>query len=304
MVPRDLGIFLQQLFNALASSSIYVLLALGITLIFGLTRIVNFAQAQFLVLGSFLGYALVTAGVSFWLMVPIVSLAVGMGGVAADRLLLRRTIDNPMSGFIATFGLAIALSAIYVKLWSPARYQIPSPVRGYWELATVRIGHDRALIVSVTVIAVIAMFLLLSSTRAGREMRAVAESREAAAYVGIPVSLAISRAFFFGSLMAGLAGALLGVVFPFTAFSGGLLLIKGLGVAIIGGLGSIRGAVVGGLLVGVIETFAVGYGLPLGFTTLGPEWRDAYIFILIIVLLAWKPTGLFRGVGEGGMSRQ
>lgn len=303
-MTRDLVIFLQQVFNALAISSIYILLAVGITLIFGLTRVVNFAQAQFLVLGSFLGYTLVTAGVSFWLMVPIVALAVGCTGVVAGRLVLRRVIDDPMAGFIATFGLAIALSSIFVKIWSPARYQIPSPVRGFWEIAGVRIGHDRALVIAVTVVAVVSMFVLLGRTQAGREMRAVAESREAAAYVGIPVGLAISQAFFLGSLMAGLAGALLGVVFPFTAFSGGLLLVKGLGVAIIGGLGSIRGAVVAGLLVGVVETFAVGYGVPIGFSTLGPEWRDGYIFLLMIALLAWRPTGLFRGVGEGHAVRQ
>ena len=296
-MPQDLATFLQQLFNGLSIGSIYVLVALGITLIFGLTRLLNFAHGQFLVLGSFIAFTAVDANIPYWAAVILAALAVGTAGVLLDRLVFRPTLAVPLNGFIVSLGLIIALSAIYVEIWTPDTFQIDSPVTGVWDWGGVRITHGRALLLVVTAALIVALFVILRRTDAGRSMRAVAENPEAAAIVGVNVSRSISTAFFLGSAMAAIGGALLGILFPFTAFSGTGFVIKGVAVALIGGLGSIEGAVVIGLVLGVAETFGVAYGVDIGVYKFGPEWRDGYAFLLMIAVLIWRPHGLFGAAG-------
>jgi branched-chain amino acid transport system permease protein len=294
MLPDNVATLLQHVANGLSTSSIYILLGIGLTLIFGLSRLINFAHGQFLVLGSFLTWQLTESGVAFVPAMLVATAAVGGLGVACDRVLFRRTLDRPINGFVASLGVAIALQAVMVEIWSADIHQVPRPISGVLRVGGVNISWDRVLVVAITVVVVGGLFLLLDRSGAGRTLRAVAENPDAARLVGIDVGGAISLSFLLGSAMAGLGGALIGMVFPFTAFSGGPLVIKGFAVALVGGLGNVRGAAVAGLALGLVESLGAAYGIPfLGLGELGPDWRDGYAFLLMVGLLAWRPQGLF-----------
>jgi len=284
-------IFLQHVVNGLSIGAIYALVAVGITLIFGVSRLVNFAHGQFLVLGSFITFALVETGASFWLALPLASVSVGLAGVATDRGLLRWTIDQPINGFIVSLGLVIVLQGLFVEVWSADQYKIPSPVSGVVSIGDVRIPVDRIVTVAFGAVGVGVLYLILKRTDAGRSMRATAENRDAAALVGVGVGRAISTSFFLGAFLAGMGGAFLGTLFPFSAFSGSTYLVKGLAVALIGGLGSIEGAVLVGLGLGLLETLGSAYGI-------GGQWRDGYAFMAMVILLIWRPSGLFGRTRE------
>lgn len=278
--------FLQQVVNGLSVGSIYVLVAIGVTLVFGVARLVNFAQGQFLILGSYLAFVLVSAGLSFWLAILPVAVAVGLAGVATDRALLRRTIDRPENGFIVSLGLVIALEGLFTEIWSADDRKLASPLPGVIDVAGTRIPENRVLTFVVAGLGVAALYYVMRRTDTGRCMRAAAENRDAAALVGVNVGRTISSAFFIGAFLAGLAGAFLATLFPFNPYSGTPYIVKGLAVALIGGLGSMEGALLVGLALGVAETLGSAYGI-------GSEWRDGYAFIAMAALLVWRPYGLF-----------
>lgn len=291
--------FLQQTLNGLSIGSVYVLVGVGLTLVFGVSRIINYAQGQFLVLGAFLGYAIVAAGAPLWLAFFIAPLGVGALGVALYFTVFRRMADDFLGMFILTIGLGIVIQQLIVEIWSPEQTQISSGLNdSSVDVGGVILTDSRLLMFGVSAVVVVALIWWLWKSSMGRTIRATAENRDVAALLGINPALTASSAFLVGSALAGLAGVLLGILFPFTPFSGGAFLIKGLAVALAGGMGNVLGAVVVGLTVGLVETYASSYGVPLGFTTLGSQFQDAYAFILLVVILAWRPQGLFRGTGE------
>ena len=284
--------FLQQTFNGLSIGSVYVLVGVGLTLVFGISRIMNYAQGQFLILGTFIGYALVTVGVPWWLALVVSPLAVGALGAVLYLTMFKRLASDFLATFILTVGLGIVIQQLIVEVWGPEQRQIDSAVTtGSVDIGGVVLTDSRLLIIGACVPLVGGLFAILGRTDLGRRMRATAENREVASLMGIDATRTTSVAFWIGSALAGLAGVLLGILFPFTAFSGNAFLIKGLAVALAGGVGNVTGAVVVGLTLGLVETYGSAYAV-------GPEWQDGYAFVLLIGILAWRPTGLFRGTVE------
>jgi branched-subunit amino acid ABC-type transport system permease component len=284
--------FLQQTFNGLSIGSVYVLVGVGLTLVFGISRIMNYAQGQFLILGTFIGYALVTAGVPWWLALAVSPMAVGALGAVLYLSMFRRLASDFLATFILTVGLGIVIQQLIVEIWGPEQRQIDSAVTtGSVEIGGVVLTDSRLLILGACVPLVAGLFLGLARTDLGRRMRATAENREVASLMGVDATRTTAIAFWIGSALAGLAGVLLGILFPFTAFSGNAFLIKGLAVALAGGIGNVTGAVVIGLTLGLVETYGSAY-------TIGPEWQNGYAFVLLIAILAWRPGGLFRGTVE------
>lgn len=279
--------FIQQLYNGVALGSVYVLVALGITLIYGLTRLVNFAHGQMLTLGAFISFVLVQLHVPVPLAVLASMLAVGVTGEILDLVLFRRTLHRPLSGLIISLGLIAAFESMFVLFWSTNSYQVPTSFHRIWEVGGIRIDELRAIELGVTLLACGLLFLALERTDLGRALRALAEDGLAARALGVPVSLLISATFFVGSAMAALAGALLGAIFVFDAYSGSAFLLKGFAVAIIGGLGNVRGAVVAALILGIAETLGGGY--------ISIEWSAAFGLGAMVLILALRPQGLFRG---------
>jgi branched-subunit amino acid ABC-type transport system permease component len=283
--------FIQQTFNGLSSGSVYVLVGVGLTLVFGVSRIMNYAQGQFLILGTFLGYALVSGGVPWWLALVISPIAVGALGTAFYLTMFRRLASDHLATFILTVGLGIVIQQLIVEIWGPRQRQIASPLSGSVDIGSLVLADARLLILGLCVPLVLGLLWTLGHTDMGRRMRATAENREVASLMGIDPVRTTSTAFWIGSALAGLAGVLLGILFPFTPFSGYAYLIKGLAVALAGGIGNVTGAVAVGLGLGLAEAYGSAY-------VIGPEWQNGYAFVILIAILAWRPAGLFRRAVE------
>lgn len=275
---------LQQIVNGLAFASVYALLAVGITLIFGLTHIVNFAHGEFLVLGALVAFSCVSAGVPYPLAVLIATAAMGAAGFFTERFLFRPIASEPILGFICSLGLIIALQHIALKIWGSEQQVIEAPLTQMIIFGEVRISAMRILVTAVTIAVLVVFYLMLKRSRWGRALRAVAIDRDTAAAMGVPSRRYISGIFIVGTALAGLGGALLLSLFPMSPFSGGTYTIKGFAVAIVGGLGSVSGAMVAALLLGLIESIASGY--------FSPAWANAYAFGAMILILLLRPSGI------------
>lgn len=278
---------LQQAVNGVGIASVYALLAIGITLIFGLTGIVNFAHGEFLMLGGLVTYSLSTAGWPFAAAAAAATVAMGVAGWVAERFLFRPTLKEPVRGFIISLGLIIALQHLAIKVWGSEQQTIAAPVPGSFDSGDVRVSYMRLVVLAVTMVVCLGFFLALARSKWGRGLRAVSIDRDTAELLGVPVNRLITLVFVAGSAMAGLGGALVLGMFPISPFSGEQYVIKGFAVAIIGGLGNVAGAVVAALALGTIEAVAAGY--------VSPSWATAYAFAAMIAILIFRPGGLFRG---------
>jgi branched-chain amino acid transport system permease protein len=274
----------QNLFNGLVASGIYLLLALGITLIFGLTRLINFAHGQLLVVGTFIAYTATSHGYSFWVAILASTVVVAAISLVLERGIFRWTLANPLNGLIVGLGVLIASEVLVVKLWGTDTVVVRSAIDGGWAIAGVSLSFNRVIAVAVAAAGTALFLLLLHRTRIGRQMEASQEDPLAASLVGINVGRVISVAFVVGSASAGAAGAVLGTLFPTDAFEGGAVILKGFAVALLGGLGNVPGAIIASFIYGAGETLVAGYW--------DPSWVPAFTFGIIIVILLVRPGGL------------
>jgi branched-chain amino acid transport system permease protein len=280
-------IFIQQLINSLSVASVTILIGIGITLIFGLAGIVNFAHGEFLMVGGMVMWFLVNAGVNFFLALFGAMILVGAIGFVAERGLFRFTLDRPMNGFIMSIGLSVILQHVVIRLFNEVQKTIPDPVGQVWVVGGVSIIAMRAIVVVITAIVVALTYFGISRSRYGVALRASIADQDTAALMGIPVRKYVTGVFIYGSVLAGLGGALMIALFPITPFTGSVVIIRGFAVSLIGGLGNVGGAVVGGLLLGLVDGLSAGYG--------SPEWTDAYSLVLMIAVLIIRPQGLLGG---------
>jgi branched-subunit amino acid ABC-type transport system permease component len=188
-------------------------------------------------------------------------------------------------------GLGSVIQQLIVEVWDTGQRQSDSPLTGTVAVGGVGLTLARLRILGAGIPLGAGLRWMLRSAESGRRMRATAENDEVASLMGVNATWTTSTAFWIGSALAGLAGVLVGILFPFTPFTGNAYLIKGLAVALAGGIGNVTGAVVMGLTLGLAETYGSAY-------LLGPEWQDGYAFVLLIAILAWKPNGLFRRTVE------
>jgi branched-chain amino acid transport system permease protein len=280
-------IFIQQLINSLSVASVTILIGIGITLIFGLAGIVNFAHGEFLMVGGMVTWFLVNAGLNFFVALFGAMILVGALGFAAERGLFRFTLDRPMNGFIMSIGLSVILQHVVIRIFNEVQKTIPDPVGQVWVVGGVNIIAMRAIVVAITAIVVALTYFGISRSRYGVALRASIADQDTAALMGIPVRKYVTGVFIYGSVLAGLGGALMIALFPITPFTGSVVIIRGFAVSLIGGLGNVGGAVVGGLLLGLVDGLSAGYG--------SPEWTDAYSLVLMIAVLIIRPQGLLGG---------
>jgi branched-chain amino acid transport system permease protein len=280
-------IFIQQLINSLSVASVTILIGIGITLIFGLAGIVNFAHGEFLMVGGMVTWFLVNAGVNFFVALFGAMILVGGLGFVAERGLFRFTLDRPMNGFIMSIGLSVILQHVVIRIFNEVQKTIPDPVGQVWVVGGVNIIAMRAIVVAITAIVVALTYFGISRSRYGVALRASIADQDTAALMGIPVRKYVTGVFIYGSVLAGLGGALMIALFPITPFTGSVVIIRGFAVSLIGGLGNVGGAVVGGLLLGLVDGLSAGYG--------SPEWTDAYSLVLMIAVLIIRPQGLLGG---------
>ncbi|MCW4047863.1 MAG: branched-chain amino acid ABC transporter permease [Candidatus Bathyarchaeota archaeon] len=284
----------ETLLWGVANGCIYILLATGLNLIFGVMKLVNFAHGQLLMVGAFVAYEITTfAGLN-----PYASILVSMGSLALIGIVIEKFAFRKVRGTEKLNEIFISLGLIYVfqniatLLWvENYNIRIPSPLEGLnLSFGAVAIGYDRILAMVSVVVILIGLLLLTKKTKIGLAMRATSQKSDAAMLMGININRVYLYTFAVGAALAGAAGALYGILFPFNPAIGALPTIKAFAIIILGGLGSIPGAVIGGLLYGIAENTAV--------YMLGGIWQDAIAFALLIAVLVIRPTGLFGEKGE------
>ena len=278
---------LQHLLNALILGGTYALLGIGLTLIFGIMRVVNFAHGELYAFGAYMMYLWVMVlGANFYLALP---LAVAMGvalGALVELVLLRRLqgadIDTTM---LVMIGAWIALQNMEQLVWSGVAKSINTPFPSApLVLGAVSVSWNRLFVFVVALALIAATYALINRTKIGKAMRATFQDRETAALMGVEIGRIHTFTFALGSGLAA-AGALLGPVFVVYPTMGDLASLKAFAIVILGGLGSIPGATVGGFILAFMEELGAGY--------ISSGYRDAMGFLLIIAILLLKPTGLF-----------
>jgi branched-chain amino acid transport system permease protein len=281
----------QQVINGLFLGSIYALFALGYTLVFGVLDILNLAHAAVFMLAAFVAVTLVgTAHFPLWAALPLAMLFAGLLGMVLERVAfrpLRERADSNISGLISSLAVATVFQAIALQIWGPNVSRFPLgtvPDRPLPFLGGV-ISSLQILIVAVALVLFVGLSFLVKRTRLGRQMRAVAESLRAARILGVNVDRVIAASFFISSALGGAAGVLFGLAFNAIQYDMGRgVELKGLAVIILGGMGSMVGAVVAGFALGLCEVLVVAH--------LGGSWRDAISFAALFLILILRPRGL------------
>lgn len=287
------GYLLQQIVNGLTLGSLYALVAIGFSLIYGVVRLVNFAHGDLMMIGAFSTLALVAVGEVAWAFVPLLVMAGGfVAGGVIERLAFRSLRGAPMiTGFIVTLSVSVAIQnlALMILGAQPRNFGFPSVFRERLVLGPVNVAVIDLAIPAATLLLAGAVVLFVRRTRLGIAMRAVSENPLAARLMGISLDRAVLAAFGLGGALAAVAGLFWGGKFgqidPLMGFVPGL---KAFVATIIGGVGSVPGAVLGGYILGFAEVAFVGF--------MPPEhsgYRDAFVFGLLILILLLRPQGLF-----------
>jgi branched-chain amino acid transport system permease protein len=308
----DSQLFVQLTVNGLTLGSLYALIALGYSLVYGILKLLNFAQGDVYMIGAFIGYGVLTAfdgplspTIALFplivLMFLVAMLGAGFLGVVIERFAYRPLRDAPrLAPLISALGVSFFLQNSALLLWgagfrsydsfllgsdAPELF-VPGPlVDAVFVVDGVNVQFVQVLVMGMTVALMIVLTLLVARSKLGKAMRATAFDREAAAMMGINTDRVIASTFFIGSVLAGAAGVMFGLLFSQVFHLMGFLAgLKGFTAAVVGGIGSIPGAMLGGLLVGLTEAYAAGY--------LGGRWSDLTVFGILILVLLVRPTGL------------
>jgi branched-chain amino acid transport system permease protein len=276
----------QSLLNGLASSGIYILVALGLTLVLSIMNIVQLSHGEIYMIGAYsLYYLFRPLGLNFYLAFFICVIFVGCLGVLLERLFFRPFRGKPERALVISIGLILVLQNIVLAIAGGTPKSYTSPFKGVLNIAGISMSWERLVIVIVGVILIIGLFLFIRLTRTGQAMLAISQEREGAALQGINIDRISAIAMFLGCAMAGIAGALVGALFTVSPTMGSFALMKGIAVIILGGLGSIPGAIVGGLVIGLIDGI-----LPVITTT---YVAGLIGFIIIIFILIFRPQGIW-----------
>jgi branched-chain amino acid transport system permease protein len=284
---------MQQLANGLVLGSIYALSALGFTLIFGAARVVNFAYGELLMLGAFFTLMVMTySGLPFFVALPVAMLGAALLSVVLFLLVLRpltrgafTSLHGELRVILATLGLLYILRQAAVLAWGTAPRQMAMGVTGIVMMGDVVMTNQRLVVIGVMIVLVIGLYLLLYRTRIGKALRAVAQNREGALAIGLNIDRIFAFAFAISGGLACAAGSLLGTLYAVEPTMGGAPLLRSFVIVIFGGLGSVPGAIVGGLTIGLVENLAGAY---ISFA-----FKDVFTFALLIAVLLVRPSGLF-----------
>ena len=283
---------LQLVLNGLAVGCIYGLVALGFVLIYKTTELVNFAQGDLLMLGAFTCYMFVVwYGVGYWAAFALAIVAVALFGALLDATILRRVIGQPQFAVVMlTIGLGATFRSFASITWGSEIYTLPTPFSARQTMVgKVSVSHEYVAIIVGTVLLCAALYTFFTYTKVGVAMQATSQNQLAAYYMGIPVKRMFSLIWAISAGVAAVAGVLLAPV-SLIDVNLGFIGLKAFAAAVLGGFGSILGALIGGLTIGLIEMFAGTY-LPQGF-------KDVAAYVVLLVVLAVRPQGMFGTVGR------
>ncbi len=263
------------------------MVALGLTLIYGVLVQINFAHAEFMTLGAFGGYFVVDRLGAPYLVSVLVALAIGaLMGVAVEYGVFRplREKGDELLPLIATIGVSIMIQNLALAVFGPIPLDYNTPFEGVIHVGPLFITTHRLLVFVMTAVSIGALFYFIRRTTFGKAMRAVSQDRETAGLMGINANVIILMVFIIGSALAGMGGALLGPLLVLTPYMGAAVIVKAFAIVILGGFGNVEGTILAGLLVGVIEAIVSQY--------FDPGFIDIVVFGLLLLTLAVRPTGL------------
>jgi branched-chain amino acid transport system permease protein len=279
-----------QLLNGLTFAALLFLVSSGFTLIFGLMRIVNLAQGSLYLLGGYIGLSVIRATGSFWLALPAAAVAIGALGLVVERGLLRRVRGRPMSEILLTVGLSFIAADMALAVWGgdPVTLDVPAAIDGRTQILGITYPVYRLCVVALGLLVAGGLWQLLERTRIGAVVRAGVDDREMAEALGINVKAVFTGVFALGALLAGLAGVVGGAYLSLSPGADTQILTYALVVVVVGGMGSLRGAVLGALLVGLIYVFG---------QALVPSLAYFVLFAPMALVLILRPQGLFGRAG-------
>ena len=279
--------FIQQLVGGVALGCVYGLIALGFVLIYKATEVVNFAQGDLMMLGGFFAFTFITQlGTSYWVGLILTVLAMAAFGALVERIVVRPILGYPQFSIVmVTIGLGFLLRSVAGMIWGTDDLQIETPFSaGVARFGALVLAEDKLSVIVATILLCLVLWLYFNKTRMGVAMQATSQNMLGAYYMGIPVKRVFSLIWAISAAVAGFAGVLLAPI-AFIHTNVGFLGLKAFPAAVLGGFGSIPGALAGGIVIGVVETLS-GFYLPEGF-------KDVAAYILLLVVLMVRPEGLF-----------
>lgn len=280
---------IEQILNGLVLGSIYALVASGLSLIWGSMKMLNFAHGELYMLGGFATYyAMTLLGLPWWLAIPLAMALILLVGFGIEKLTIEPLLRRPgwdYTPIIATLGLSIFLQNAALLVFGERFKNLPYFIEGSGTYFGMRMAYQRLLILVVSVAVIVLFAQFLRRSKLGMALRAVAQDRDAATLQGIDVRGTYMWTFGISGALAALASAMVAPIFAINPWMGGTLLIKAFVVCVVGGLGDLRGAILGGILLGTAESLAV--------VLLSSEWKDVVSFAILIIVLWVRPSGFF-----------
>ncbi len=307
-----MDIFVQQLINGLVLGSVYALVALGYTMVYGILELINFAHGEVTMVGAMVALSVISALVGSGVALPGVVIAL-LGLLAAipacmalgftiERLAYRPLRHAPrLAPLITAIGVSIVLQNLAMLIWGRQYISFPPILpQGQHQLLGATITDVQIAILITSVVLMLGLTLLVKRTRLGRAMRATAQSPQIAGLMGVNANTVISLTFVMGSALAAVAGVMVSAYYGLAHYYMGFLLgLKAFSAAVLGGIGNLAGAMLGGLLLGVIESLGAGYIGDFTGGFLGSNYQDVFAFFVLILVLMFRPSGLLgERVGE------
>lgn len=283
-----MSFFLNQLVIGIQLGSQYVMVALGLTLIFGILDISHFAHGHLYMVGAYLLYiVMVMGGINYWIALIICMAALAVAGTVVERAVYRPLRGQPhINTFIAAIGLILVLETL-VRGIQPNALSVSKPIDRTLQFGGISMEAQRLVVIVGAVVLIVLLQLFIKRTRVGTAIEAVAQDREGASLVGINVNRISALTFAIATALAAAAAVLMAPLAFISPEMGSVLILKAFVIVVIGGLGSMKGAIVGGYLLGIIEAMAIAY--------VSSAYKDVFAFAVLIIILAVRPTGLFRG---------
>lgn len=281
-------LFLQQVVNGLSLGSVYALIALGYTMVYGIIKLINFAHGEIFMFGSYIGMLLISqVGLPIYIAFPLAMIITALFGMLVERLAYKPLRKSTrVAALITAIGVSFLIQNLTLVIMGANIYAFPQVIPNeQFEVAGIRFDLLRIVIFFTSIALMFLLTFVVNKTKVGRAMRAVAVDKDAAALMGINVDNTITITFAIGSALAAAAGIMVGLLYikvqPFMGFAPG---IKAFVAAVLGGIGIIPGAMLGGFVIGLIETLVAGYGSSL--------YKDAVVYSILIIVLIFKPAGL------------
>lgn len=300
-----MDIFLQQIINGLTAGSVYALVALGYTMVYGIIGLINFAHGDVVMVGAMIATSLVLAlvgsagdvsafvaiGAALAVAIPV-CMALGW---TAERIAYRPLRRAPrLAALITAIGVSIIIQNIAMMFWGRNYLNFPHIIEPtIFHIGDARLSMLQVAIMLGSALIMVALLLLVHKTRLGMAMRATAQNREVAGLMGVNINTVISAAFLIGSALAAVAGVMITSYYGVAQYTMGFMLgLKAFTAAVLGGIGNLGGAVLGGLLLGLIEALGSGYVGDLTNGVFGSHYQDVFSFVVLVVVLIFRPSGL------------